>query len=76
MPNYYDYILAAIPATFVVPTILLTATGIPLTQIIPVSGIAAAALVAHGMFINTPTPTLPTPLAQEPETKEDTQLSQ
>lgn len=59
MPAYYDYLLATIPSIlFGVPAVL-TLVGVPFMTGITAGATICVGLVAHGLFIRSPTDTVP-----------------
>ncbi|TKX75814.1 hypothetical protein EXE46_01575 [Halorubrum sp. GN11_10-6_MGM] len=54
MAGYYDYVLGLIPAVLIGVTAFLTHVGLTLTAALPAGAAAAAAIVAHAMFVRAP----------------------
>ena len=54
MTGYYDYVLGLIPAALIGVTAFLNLVGLSLTAALPAGAAAAAGLVAHAMFVNSP----------------------
>lgn len=54
MTGYYDIVLGLIPLALVGITGSLLGLGLELTTAVPVSAMAAVALIGHAMFVRTP----------------------
>ncbi|GAA0714898.1 hypothetical protein J2744_002227 [Halorubrum trapanicum] len=54
MTGYYDYVLGLIPAALIGVTALLSLAGLSLTSAMPAGAAAAAAVMAHAVFVRAP----------------------
>ena len=54
MAGYYDYVLGLIPVALIGVTAALTLIGLSVSSALPVGAVAAAAVMAHAMFVRTP----------------------
>lgn len=54
MTGYYDYVLGLIPTALIGVTGLLTLIGLSPSAALPVGAVAAAAVMAHAMFVRNP----------------------
>jgi len=54
MTGYYDYVLGLIPAALIGVTAFLNLVGLSLTAALPAGAAAAAGLIAHAMFVQSP----------------------
>ena len=54
MTGYYDALLVLIPVALVGVSVVLAAAGAAVTTAITLGGLAAAGLMAHGLFVRDP----------------------
>jgi hypothetical protein len=57
MTGYYDALLVLIPVALVGVSVVLAAAGAAVTTAITLGGVAAAGLMAHGLFVRDPSST-------------------
>jgi hypothetical protein len=57
MTSYYDYVLGLVPVTLVGITAVLDAAGFDHLLAVSVGAGAAALVVGHALFVNSPVPT-------------------
>lgn len=66
MTGYSDYVLGLIPVALLGITFLLFEVGLSMQMAVPIGGGAAAALVAHAMFVRGPVAGTPQRVVDSP----------
>lgn len=61
MIGYYDLILGLVPASLLGVTGGLYGIGVDLAIAVPLAAVAAAAVIAHGLFVDPPVEEQPAP---------------